>query len=176
VNNFIKVIFLLLLFSCSKLPEDKIKEGIIAYLNLNAKDPKSYELVSLKIVDTITVGKLAKNNIKEDSFNINNRKYKMESDKKLYNIGKLEALNKYQKEQRKIDSNKINEYENQILKCKSMIDREEVLGYIVSHRYRLKNGLGGLDLFDSWVYVDKDLKFLGTTEAASFTYFHLPNN
>ena len=61
------------LVSCGN--QGKMESGIKTFLEKNAKDPVSYQLVELKIIDTITISSIAKNSIKvsQETIDDNNR-------------------------------------------------------------------------------------------------------
>jgi hypothetical protein len=46
-------------------------------------------------------------------------------------------------------------------KFKALESSKEVLSYVVSHKYRAKNGLGALDIYEEVFVFDKNLKLFG---------------
>ena len=143
------------LFSCSN--ESKMKSGIKEYFNTNAKDPKSYEFVELKVFDTLTVGAVAKSVIEDIDQNIKRENDNIIFRKKL--MANYPTVNGSE-EKRKIESSEemIKIYNTDKESVKKFLSSKEVVLYNATHRYRLKNGFGALDLLSSDFVFDKDLK------------------
>jgi hypothetical protein len=144
-----------------------MKNGITDYLNKNAKDPKSYEFVELKVIDTITAGECAKdlittnvgliaeknieiqkkeNEIKDAQQDIDYKEYKISFDK-IINLSKSSIS---------IFKLEINDYEKENIKLKKITTLTDVVFYNANHKFRLKNGFGALDLDQKFVLFDKD--------------------
>lgn len=164
-KNILMLVLSIALFSCSN--ESKMKSGINDYLNKNAKDPKSYEFVELKINDTITVGECAKNlintnidlivekkleiqkkenDIKDAQEDIDYKEMKMDFDK-IINLSKSSIS---------IFKSEINDYEKENLKLKKITTIKDIIFYNANHKFRLKNGFGALDLNQEYVLFDKN--------------------
>ena len=160
------------LFSCSN--ESKMKNGIIDYLNKNAKDPKSYEFVDLKVIDTITVGECAENlittNIEliaEKNLEIQKRKDEIKDaqedlDYKEFKIDFDKIINS-SKSSISIFELEINDYKSENLKLKKINALKDVVFYNIAHKFRLKNGFGALDLDQKYVLFDKDFNVKNMT-------------
>lgn len=157
--------FSMAFFSCSN--EGKMKDGIKEYLDKNAKDPKSYELIELNILDTITAGEVANQlndlnieNIKNYSEDI--EKLKLENSNnvlrnKKYNTNTFdEFINEANID---IDTNQeiIKESKEEINKLKKFLNSKDVIGFMVHHKYRLKNSFGALNISENKILFDKDL-------------------
>ncbi|MFV8440818.1 hypothetical protein [Flavobacterium sp. LB2P44] len=169
----------MLMFSCSN--ESKMKSEIKNYLDKNAKDPKSYEFVELKILDTVTVGSISEDEIEENNRILKDNDEAMQISKTT--LGKAIKLNK-QYNDNSFDEHIIGattdikaiEKENfvcnkQIAKYRKTINSKEVLGYVATHKFRIKNGFGALDLDEMWVEFDKDFKLLKMDKSPNFDVF-----
>jgi hypothetical protein len=141
------------LFSCSN--ESKMKSGIKEYFNTNAKDPKSYEFVELKVFDTLTIGAVAKSVIEDIDRNIQSEKDDIIFQKGL--MAKYPTLTGSE-EKSKIESSEemIKIYKTDKEAVKKFLNSKEIVLYNASHKYRLKNGFGALDLSNSDFVFDKD--------------------
>jgi hypothetical protein len=158
-NKFLALGISIFLLSCSN--ESKMKSEIKKYLDKNAKDPKSYELVDFKVVDTITVGEIAKSIKQSNDFKIEDEKINIQKDESL-----IELYSEYPSEFKDL----INDYRNNIETSKTItkeiLDENkelikytkslDVLGYTANHKYRIKNGFGALDLSNEVALFDKD--------------------
>ncbi|MBC7749555.1 MAG: hypothetical protein H7Z76_13445 [Methylotenera sp.] len=168
------------LMSCSG-NESKMKSEIKSYLDKNAKDPKSYEFVDLKIIDTVVNGKLAQERISEnDTLISNNLKSietnkitlrKAESDKVKYNDSSFDEFIDGAKADIETAEAIIKNHKNDNEKYKKLLKSKEVLGYVAIHNYRLKNGFGALDIDKSYVVFDKDFKLLTFGEDTDLSIF-----
>lgn len=153
------------LFSCSN-NESKIKDGIKIYLDKNAKDPKSYELVEFKITDTVTAGEVAKDisDLNESNINYNvedNTKSKIElskfiTAKEKYNTNELDIDIKKYEDKIQLNLEDIKSIQDENIKLQKFLTSKEVIGFMVNHKYRLKNGFGALDLSENVILFDKD--------------------
>lgn len=164
----ISILYLaVILISCNS-NESKMKVGITDYLNKNAGDPKSYELIELKVIETVTVGEIAKMITANNDTIIT--KY-------------TEALQKIKnnfREYAPIEIRKMNEMRPEIEKLKieyeyytPLINSKEVLGYIAFHKFRIKNSLGILGIATHYVAFDKEFKLLGMDDNINYHYFKL---
>lgn len=158
----------ILLFACSS--DNKMKSALKDYMNKNAKDPKSYEYLDLKVLDTIQVAEFAKKTI---DFNNANKKF---CDSVVANfdadINKVELdymgenMNTPEKhlEQLKDAKETLIKGKAENLKMNSFIKSKEVLIYLTIHKFRAKNGFGALDLDSVYVQFDKDYKLLSVSK------------
>lgn len=155
------------LASCSN-NESKMKSEILVYLDKNAKDPKSYELVELKILDTVTAGEVATQLKKlNDSFikeytqeieGLKKIKSKNEFYNKKFNSHDFDDLIKENINDINSDMSMIKESQEDNIKLQKLLKSADIIGYMVHHKYRLKNGFGALDLSESDVLFNKDFK------------------
>jgi len=172
--------------SCSQ-SEEKINSEIISYFNNNAKDPKSYEFIELKVTDTITVNECAnsiyknntefieycKNSIVEYEAKITKIKREVQEAKSLEYVD-LELLKKViassdESTNRKIErinslKTQITNGEKQNLELSKYSKNTDVISYVYWHKYRLKNSFGALDLFESYFTLDKDYLLINKSE------------
>jgi hypothetical protein len=134
-----------------------MKSGIKAYFNKNAKDSKSYEFVELTVFDTLTIGAVAKSVIEDIDRNIQSENDDIIFQKGL--IAKYPTLTGTE-EKSKIESSEemIKIYNTDKEAVKKFLSSKEVVLYNATHKYRLKNGFGSLDLLSSDFVFDKDLK------------------
>jgi hypothetical protein len=171
----------LLMISCNS-NESKMKSGIKDYLDKNAKDPKSYEFVELKIIDTVIVGELAKNKV-----DFNNLMLKESEENLVMAKDNLEKATGYNKQyntsdfdvdietaKSRISSNEldITEYKKAISDYSKFQKSKEILGYVASHKFRMKNGFGALDLSEMSVEFDKDFNFLEMNKDTNYEVFN----
>lgn len=148
----------LLMISCNS-NESKMKSGIKDYLEKNAKDPKSYEFVELKILDTVTVGEINKRKIEDLTYDIESAKKDIVFQNKL--------ITDYPSLPSDDQKAKIKESETQIANLTKELNatnkdftNKDVAGYVAAHKFRIKNGFGALDLSEMYVEFDKDFNFL----------------
>lgn len=156
------------LTSCSYTNEHKMKSSIEEYLEENAKDPKSYEFISLTMIDTITAVEHYGILIVDCGSKIWNAESWIEYYKSRIELDKLifDTDDSLYKNYREEQENKIKEYESKIKEYKSEIElyeskitqlgHKEVFEYVAIHKYRIKNGFGALDLFESKVVFDAE--------------------
>lgn len=159
-------ILLTALFSCSN-DESKMKSGIVDYLNKNAKDPKSYEFVELKVIDTITAGECAKDLIESNISLIAEKKLEIQvKENEIINAQQDLDYNEFKvdfdniinlsKKTIKLCNDAINEYEKENIKLKKIINLKDIVFYNSNHKFRLKNGFGALNLEQQLVLFDKE--------------------
>ena len=153
------------LFSCSN--ESKMKSGITDYISKTAKDPKSYEFVELKVIDTITVEECATNlitsnndliaeknieiqkeetKIKDAQQDIDYKEYKISFDNIINASNSIIIILK----------SEINDFEKENIKLKKITTLTDVVFYNANHKFRLKNGFGALDLDQKYVLFDNE--------------------
>ena len=157
-----------------------MKQSILNYNKQNLKDPSSYQLMSLNIISTETLGdlnmKLIENLVKtnnelKEGIEQNNIELKyLEKKITIYreNEGnELSILKCYEsigsfKKDNESRNKRINENQIEIDK----INNEKNLGekyivyYSVEHKYRAKNGFGGLDIQTDLIKFDSKFKIL----------------
>ncbi len=141
--------------------ENKMETAIKDYIDKNSDDPKSYESVELKVLDTITIGQVAK----EIVVDINTKNKEVED--RLRHLNKFHEtdngfngffinMNKGLIKNCKLQIKRLNE---QDIKYKTFLNSKEAL-YSVSHKYRLKNPFGALYLKNSYFIFDKDFHII----------------
>ena len=157
-----------LIFSCSN--ESKMKSEIKNYLDKNAKDPKSYEFVELKILDTVTIGDIDKRIVEDITYDIETNKEDIVFQNKL-----IKDYPSISNDEQKaiIDSvqNVIATLTKELDANKKDFANKEILGYVATHKFRIKNGFGALDLDEMWVEFDKDFKLLKMDKSPNFNVF-----
>jgi hypothetical protein len=163
----------ILMVSCNS-NESKMKSGIKEYLEKNAKDPKSYEFVELKILDTVTIGELYKRKVENNELEM-----EVENDNIVF---QNKLLNDFPSLPSDEGMASIKQSEEEIIKVtkqlelnKKNINNKEIVGYVATHKYRLKNGFGALDLSEMFVEFDKDFKFLEMNEKLNYNIFESQN-
>jgi hypothetical protein len=148
----------LLMVSCNS-NESKMKSGIKDYLDKNAKDPKSYEFVELKILDTVTVGEVNKRIVDDLTYDIESAKKDIVFQNKL--ITDYPSLpSTEQKAKIKDSETQIATLTKELEANKKDFKDKNVVGYVATHKFRIKNGFGALDLSEMFVEFDKDFNFL----------------
>ena len=182
----------LFLISCSQ-NENSIKSEISDYFEKNAKDPKSYEFVELKIVDTITAEDCIKSSQENNaefilSCKTNIEDYKTKIIKRetdILEVKNMEYTSSSEKGNLIIDINKSIESKKKLIdsleakisdieieneKIKKVENKKDILCFVYKHKYRLKNGFGALDLVESYFLFDKNNKLLNKSEDILETY------
>jgi hypothetical protein len=165
-NQLCFLIIIFITISCSK--ENKIQTKINEYVEKNFDDPKSYELIELKLIDTLTTKRAAK--------------YVMDN-----GVSYIDAMNKYIKEKNKEISDKalsaflggpsfglsaevdeltqekakLLKYNDTILmfqkentRLKKYLNQNGIVYYRYQHNYRTKNNSGVLIKYTDTVRVD----------------------
>jgi hypothetical protein len=183
---FSTLLVTIILISCTQ-NQNNIKSEIIDYFEKNAKDPKSYEFVELKIIDTISVEDCIKTSQENNAEfilycktyieNYKTKIIKKETDiievKNMPYISAKEKrelitdLNKSIESKKKlIDSLnvKVSETESENEKMKKIENKKDIVSFVYWHKYRLKNGFGALDLFESYFLFDKNNKIINYSE------------
>ena len=162
---------LILLISCNS-NESKMKSGIKEYLEKNAKDPKSYEFVELKILDTVTIGELNEKKVEDNEYEL-----KSENDNIIFQkkqISDFPSLPRFENDSIiKASEEKIIRLKNELEINKKDLNNKEIVGYLGTHKYRLKNGFGALDLSEMFVEFDKDFNFLEMKKNPNYKVFNL---
>ena len=159
----------ILMVSCNS-NESKMKSGIKEYLEKNAKDPKSYEFVELKILDTVTIGELNQRKVEDDEYDLKSENENIVFQNKL--INDYPSLPSAEQKAKIRESEKIIiEISKQLEQNKKNTNNKEIVGYVATHKYRLKNGFGALDLSEMFVEFDKDFKFLEMNEKLNYDIF-----
>lgn len=129
------------LVSCSQ--EQKMKSEIKEYVNTNFNDPKSYDPVEFKVIETVSSYSYAQNKIEEHKKNI-------EINQKAYLKDPNEAYKTL------IDMDKL-----QIEIYKDSFKSKEPRCYIATHKYRARNAMGALILEEKAFLFDKNYKLVG---------------
>lgn len=148
----------ILMISCNS-NESKMKSGIKEYLDKNAKDPKSYEFVELKILDTVTIGEINKRIVDNLTYDIAGAKEDIVFQNKLINDYPSLPSDE-QKAKIKESELEIANLTKELNANKKDFTNKDVAGYVASHKFRIKNGFGALDLSEMYVEFDKDFNFL----------------
>ena len=168
-----KKIFIILttlfLFSCNN-PESKMRTEIKKYLDKNSKDSKTYEFVELIIKDTVIEGELAKimferyqslfdrNLISLKTENL--RIEELKSKKIKYKTKTFDELISEVKQYTNKTENQNKEYLIEIEKNKKVLGSKKVLGYNVSHKFKMNDEFGTFGLSKVFIQFDKDYNLL----------------
>ena len=163
----------LTLISCSN--ESKMKSNIVTYFEKTAKDPKSYESVEFKVIDTITVSGVAKEKIKLFQKNIDDNNKLLKELKKTktffstivgYDDDYLTMLDNQNEGPTAVNYQittlgEVNDsVQVEINKYKEKVNDNTVLGYIAFHKFRIKNAFGALDLYEKYITFDTNFNVL----------------
>lgn len=173
MKKLLLIVVCILLISCSD--KSKIKNEIDEYVAKNFNDPNSYELIDLKLIDTITEKKVSiflkkerlnkiekiKNFIKEKeeengrlasrAFFGGNRFYLMNTVDKLDKEKKI--LDSYEK-----DSIKLIKDEIRVLEKFTSSNKTSHFRYL--HEYRAKNDVGALVKCTDTLRINNELKLI----------------
>lgn len=169
---------MLLASSCSKSSDETRKESIKVFLDKNAKDPKSYELVELKIFDTVTPSDVSKFQIEKlETENLRVKNEILNQQNKLLDY-QLTGHNDSYKDLIKTRNEAIKTYEEilsmnnkDIEKAKKNSSDITPLGYIYLHKYRLKNGFGALDLSSNFLSFNTKDSLVSFNETPDYLVF-----
>ena len=178
---YFMVCFTFLCFLQNKVEiKSSMKKSILKYNQKHLKDPSSYQLMSLTILSTETLGntgsylleripisisyidsEIDKNNsviisrkqeIKKLNEGVGNE---VEIEDALETIRVYEADNVKQNKEKK-------EWELAIVETKNELQNKHIISYTVEHRYRAKNGYGALDIYTEVIKFDDNcnIKYL----------------
>lgn len=138
---------ILILVSCNsneKTAQNKIKE----YIQLNANDPKSYEFIDIREIDTIKISDTLLNQIQFDSnmirrygVYINERYVISVASKNLYI---QESFSRDQDTENQIYIKRIEDTKRKIKSLKLNPNKDEILKIIYTINFRIKNINGGI--------------------------------
>ncbi len=144
---------LLVAFGCTK--ENPIEKSISEYVQTNLKDPASYEKISIKVLDTVTVGDEIK--VEKGEYKATIKEYEQKNDE-LRQGSQNESVKSYVKD----NNNEIDRINNLIAeRCKDS-SSTETRYYKVSHKYRANNSFGAKELYNDIVSMNKDYKITGS--------------
>lgn len=146
---------LLVIFGCTK--ETPIEKSISEYVQTNIEERASYEKISIKVLDTVTVG----DEVKEEKAGYKNTVLEFEhKNNKLRQGVQNEAVKAYIKD----NSDEIDRYKKLIAeRCKDS-SSTETRYYTVSHKYTAKNSFGAKELHNDFISIDKDYKITGSVD------------
>ena len=151
-----------------------MKSEIKDYVSKNFNDPKSYELIEFKVVDSITPHEIAKISIEDTKMDLKMDKESLLDAKKLLEdlqnekmndllVGAQESYNNYKL---------MVESDEKIIKDdEKKLNNNDVYGYVVLHKFRAKNAMGALLLQEKAFLFDKENKLIGM-----YDYDNLPNS
>lgn len=177
-KNILILVLLITQISFSQ-NENKFNPAIVDYFKKNAHDPKSYEFVDSKFVDTITVSDCAKLTIEYNSQAIESNKIgikeledkiselKKDIDEFKNNSELVKRLNESinrKKELLKRYSEINIDYEKENIEVTKFFKNEDIVCYIVWQKYRIKNILGALVLTETYFTFDKDYIIINISE------------
>lgn len=156
------------LISCTK--ENKVQSKINEYVEKNFNDPKSYELIELKLIDTLTTKKAAKYVIDNriaiiDAIN----KYLKEKNKEISDramsaflggpsFGLNEEVNELKQEKAELSkyNDTISMYKKDNERLKKYLNKSGIVYFRYQHNYRTKNNSGVLIKYTDTLRIDKD--------------------
>lgn len=161
-----------ILISCSDTY--KIESTIQKYVTENFNDPKSYEVIDIQLIDTLTIGEASQFLIDSRILSINdinryiNEKETELSDRELSlflrgkSLFSLDQIDEIDKEKEAVNQYRdtILYLENSIKKLKPLVSSNEVVYYRVKHSYRADNGLGSLMKFSDTLSLDGTLNII----------------
>lgn len=161
-----------ILISCSD--RHKIESNIQKYVTENFNDPRSYELIDIQLIDTLTIGAASQLLIDSRILTINdinryiNEKETELSDrelslflggKSLFLLDQIDGIDE--------EKENINQYrdtilylENSIKKLKPFVNSKEVVYYRVKHSFRANNGVGSLMKYSDTLSIDGALNII----------------
>ena len=168
------LIFISFLFiSCSN--DSKVKNEIDEYVEKNFNDPDSYELVDLKLFDTITEQKVSKYLTDQRIEKIKKIKnYVIEKREEHSKIASnalfsgnhyylISAMNKLDKQKailNRLEKDSVKIVQNEIYKLKKYISSKNISHYRYVHEYRAKNDVGALVKCIDTLRINKDLTLI----------------
>jgi hypothetical protein len=157
-----------------------MKQSILRYNKQHLKDPSSYQLMNLNIISTETLGdmnmnsiyRLVKTNnelkegIEQNNIEIKYTEKKItvyrESEGNEISILKCyESIGNFKKDNNSRNE-RINENQIEIDKRSNekSLNEKYIVYYFVEHKYRAKNGFGGLDIQTDLIKFDSTFKIL----------------
>nr|WP_317630640.1 hypothetical protein [uncultured Flavobacterium sp.] len=186
LNYFIIAIFATVSISCSK--ERKIKSNIETYVQKKFNDPGSYELVDLKLIDTVTESKFASTKVNLINEYISSIQDYLKQRKEANEKETMQAFlsgntfrvysvtDKIEKEKvtlAKYVSDSIPIAQKELEKFNSFLNSDKILYYRYSHEYRAKNNLGALIKINDTIRVDEDGQLIDNFNLFSMTKMNL---
>lgn len=174
-NHLTKTLIILsfLFISCSN--ESKVKNEIDEYVEKNFNDPDSYELVDLKLFDTINEQKVSNYLTDQREVKINKIKnYVKEkreehskiaanalfSGNSLYLISAMRKVEKQNEILKSFEKDSIRSIQNEINKLKKYSLSKKITHYRYIHEYRAKNDVGALVKCIDTLRIDNELKLI----------------
>jgi hypothetical protein len=157
-----------------KTPESIVKH----YMDSVLHDPKSYELVSLKLIDTLTTSKkylYLNDNLTEllkiDSLALQTQIDRRKNFPTLFS-DKIEGTFDYKMYHERLLNIANNKKIGDSIIANNL---NKVLGYQYIHNYRAKNKMGALTLSEDYIYFNTDMKivkeFNDVSEYSKHPYF-----
>lgn len=189
LNYFIIAIFATISISCSK--ERKIKSNIETYVQKKFNDPESYELVNLRLIDTVTESKFASTKVNLINEYISSIQDYLKQRKEAYGKETMQAFlsgnkfnvysvtDKIEKEKitlAKYESDSIPIAQKELEKFNSFLNSDKILYYRYSHEYRAKNNLGALIKINDTIRIDEDGQLIDNYNLFSITKMNLKKN
>ena len=173
MKKIIMMFFFMLLIACSK--EDKIKSSLKETFVTQLDDPSSYEVIEVKILDTLTYKKAINERLTNYNFYVANIKdYVAKKKKEMSNralssflSGNYYSMNNTVSELDKekailnaYENDTLNLYTNKISKLNKIKQTNDIIYFRYTHSYRTKNKLGALVKFTDTIRVDKENKLI----------------
>lgn len=174
-NQLTQTLILLsfLFVSCSQ--ESKVKNEIDEYVEKNFNDPSSYELVNLKLFDTIIEQKVSKyltdqrleklKRIKQYAKEKREEHSKIASNalfsgNHYYLISVMNKLEKQKAILNRLEKDSVKIVQNEINKLKKYVSSKNISHYRYVHGYRSKNDFGALVKYIDTLRINKDLTLI----------------
>ncbi|MBQ0908969.1 hypothetical protein KBJ98_09675 [Flavobacterium sp. F-328] len=174
-NHLTKTLIILsfLFISCSN--ESKVKNEIDEYVEKNFNDPDSYELVDLKLFDTINEQKVSNYLTVQREVKINKIKNyvkeKREEHSKIaanalfsgnhyYLISAMKKLDKQKIILNRLEKDSVKIVQNEINQLKNYVNSKNISHYRYVHEFRAKNDVGALVKCIDTLRINKDLTLI----------------
>lgn len=163
----------MLFLACSK--EDKIKSSLNDSFVNQLDDPSSYEIIELKILDTLTYKKAINERLNKYNEIVNYINEYVKAKKKEMSNKALGAflsgnyftmnssvseLDEEKKRLNAIEKDSLTLYVNKISKLKNINQNDDIIYFRYTHSYRIKSKLGALVKFTDTIRVDKENKLI----------------
>jgi hypothetical protein len=171
MKKAIVILGLVILIASCNSNESKIKSGIRKYIEENANDPSSYEFVDLRIIDTVTRDELSKRKIEEIEGDLKLEKQDIVMQSDIISLFPS-VSNDNSKSIIKMSEERIVTLTKQLESSKKDLNNNQIVGYVVKHKYRQNNESGILYLAEVFVEFDKDFKLLDMNEKLDYWAFY----
>lgn len=174
-NQLILTLIIISILSISCSQESTVKNEIDEYVAKNFNDPDSYELVDLKLFDTIIEQKVSKyltdqrleklKRIKQYAKEKREEHSKIASNalfsgNHYYLISVMNKLEKQKAILNRLEKDSIKMVQNEINQLKKYVNSKNISHYRYVHEYRAKNDVGALVKCIDTLRINKDLTLI----------------